>query len=337
MRHLSGRILRLAIVVALTAAARAERVELWNGRDLTGWKLFLQDPAADPASAWSTREGVLRLDSKSLGYLRTEKSFSNYHLHLEWRWQPDAASSANSGVMVHLNGPDQIWPACFECQLKTGDAGQFVGIGLDIPAAPLINNRKRAPRLAPSSEKPHGGWNRYDIYARGDSVEVFVNGVRQNVAEQLPVSAGAIALQLEGTPVEFRSLWLETPPPENSTKAMLTSQVYDWQKLAAVPTKNGLRRDVFDGPTTTVDRAHCHITTLNPGEVSSEPHRHLQEEIIIVKEGEVEAYIDGRTQIAGPGSVFFLAANAVTRLRNAGTAPATYFVVMYYTPLTPKK
>ena len=47
-------------------------------------------------------------------------------------------------------------------------------------------------------------------------------------------------------------------------------------------------------------------------------------------------HIDGRTETAGPGSVFFLAANAITRLRNAGDTPATYIVVYYYTPLTPK-
>lgn len=125
-------------------------------------------------------------------------------------------------------------------------------------------------------------------------------------------------------------------PADPVTAPKLTSTVYDWEKLTVIPTPKGARRDVFDGPTTTLDKAHCHITTLNPGENSGEPHRHLQEEIIIVKEGLVEMHIDGRTQTAGPGSVFFLAANAVTALRNAGTTPATYIVVYYHTPLTPK-
>jgi mannose-6-phosphate isomerase-like protein (cupin superfamily) len=125
-----------------------------------------------------------------------------------------------------------------------------------------------------------------------------------------------------------------TPPTKPPDK--LASAVYDWEKMAVIPTPKGVRRDVFDGPTATVDKAHSHITTLNAGENSGEPRRHLQEEIIIVKEGLVEATFDGRTQTAGPGSVFFFAANAVTRLRNAGTTPATYIVVYYYTPLTPK-
>lgn len=126
----------------------------------------------------------------------------------------------------------------------------------------------------------------------------------------------------------------QTPAPAPATK--LTSHVYAWDELKVQPTKNGARRDLFDGPTTTLDKAHCHITTLNPGEKSSEPRKHLQEEFIVVKEGLVEASVDGKTQTAGPGSVFFMAANAVTALRNAGTTPATYIVFYYYTPLTPK-
>lgn len=122
-----------------------------------------------------------------------------------------------------------------------------------------------------------------------------------------------------------------TPPAEK-----LASAVYDWEKMTVTPTPKGARRDVFDGPTATLDKAHCHITTLNPGENSGEPRVHLQEEIIIVKEGLVEMHIDGKPHTAGPGSVFHLAARATTALRNAGPTPCTYIVVYYYTPLTPK-
>jgi len=126
----------------------------------------------------------------------------------------------------------------------------------------------------------------------------------------------------------------QTQPAAPAPK--LTSAVYDWAKMPVTPNPKGVRRDVFDGATTTLDKAHCHITTLNPGESSGEPRLHLQEEFIIVKEGLVEASIDGKAQAAGPGSVFFMAAHAVTRLRNAGTTPCTYIVFYYYTPLTPK-
>jgi XRE family transcriptional regulator, regulator of sulfur utilization len=128
----------------------------------------------------------------------------------------------------------------------------------------------------------------------------------------------------------------QTPRPPLNPPDKLASAVFDWEKLSVIPTPKGARRDVFDGPTATVDKAHCHITTLNPGEDSGEPRRHPQEEVIIIKEGRVEASLDGRTQTIGAGSVLFFAANAVTRLRNIGATPATYIVINYYTPLTPK-
>jgi len=128
----------------------------------------------------------------------------------------------------------------------------------------------------------------------------------------------------------------QTQKPSPKPPDKLASAIFDWEKLAVIPTPKGSRRDVFDGPTATVDKAHCHITTLNPGEDSGEPRRHLQEEILIIKEGLVEATLDGRTQTVGPGSILFFAANAVTRLRNVGATPTTYIVINYYTPLTPK-
>ena len=129
----------------------------------------------------------------------------------------------------------------------------------------------------------------------------------------------------------------QAPKPAAPTPATpLVSDVYDWEKLVVTPTPKGSRRNVFDGPTATVDKMHCHITTLKPGEKSGEPSKHLQEEIIIVKEGTVEAHWDGKSKTGGPGSVIFFAAGATTFLRNAGTTPCTYIVIYYYTPLTPK-
>jgi hypothetical protein len=186
-----------------------DKIVLWNGRDLNGWKIYLSDAAVVPRSVWSVEDGVLRLAGKPNGYVYTEKSFSNYHLHAEWRWPVGAAPKSNSGVFVHVSGPEVIWPKGVECQLEAGNAGQLVGTSVDLPGAPIINKKPRAPRLADSSEKPFGEWNTYEIYCRGDTIEVFVNGVRQNQVDKVSVSSGAIGLQMEGYPVEFRNIWLQ--------------------------------------------------------------------------------------------------------------------------------
>ena len=129
-----------------------------------------------------------------------------------------------------------------------------------------------------------------------------------------------------------------TPPSStNAAPAKLASAVFDWEKMQPVTVTNGIRRAVFDGATATIDKIHCHITTLNPGEVSGSPRLHMQEEVIIVKEGTIEATHDGVSETVGPGSVIFFASHATTCLRNPGKVPATYTVIYYYTPLTPKK
>lgn len=137
------------------------------------------------------------------------------------------------------------------------------------------------------------------------------------------------------------ALFAQPPMPAKSAPAPaapaapLLSDLHDWEQLTAKPNAKGARRDVFDGPTATLEKMHCHITTLNPGEKSGEPSLHVQEEVIIVKEGLVEAQWDGKKKTGGPGSVIFFAAGATTALRNAGTTPCTYIVVYYY-PLKPK-
>jgi XRE family transcriptional regulator, regulator of sulfur utilization len=125
--------------------------------------------------------------------------------------------------------------------------------------------------------------------------------------------------------------------PAAPATPVLTSNVYDFDALEQTPTAVGFRKAVLDGPTATVDRTHVHITTLNPGQISGAPRRHVQEEVIIVKEGTIEANWDGQSKTAEAGSVIFFASGAVTFLRNVGTEPATYYVIYYYTPLTPKE
>jgi quercetin dioxygenase-like cupin family protein len=123
-----------------------------------------------------------------------------------------------------------------------------------------------------------------------------------------------------------------SPPPATP----LRSGVIDWNTLTPTQTRTGQRRDVFDGPTGTLDRLHGHITTLNPGQNTGPLHRHPQEEMVIIKEGTLEVNIDGRKQVAGAGSVVFFGVNENENMTNVGQTPATYLVVQWFTPLTPK-
>ena len=123
-------------------------------------------------------------------------------------------------------------------------------------------------------------------------------------------------------------------PAPVTTTTPLGSTVFAWEKLAARITPNGERRDVANQPSRTLEVFESHITTLNPGKASHEPHRHPQEELIIIKEGRVEVHLNGRTQEVGPGSVLFYASNDAHAVRNIGEQRATYWVVNLATAAT---
>jgi quercetin dioxygenase-like cupin family protein len=116
----------------------------------------------------------------------------------------------------------------------------------------------------------------------------------------------------------------------------MVSQVILWENQKFTPTATGARVTVFDAPTPTLDKFHCHISTLNPGQNTGAPHRHPQEEFIVIKEGTLEVNIDGKKQTATPGSMIFYAANENENMTNTGKVPATYYVIQFYTALTPK-
>lgn len=100
---------------------------LFNGVDFTGWKLFLPDKGADPFNTWSVRDGVIRCAGSPAGYLRTNEIFGDYELTVEWRWP--GSSGGNSGVLLHVQEGDMVWPKSIEAQLQHGSAGDIWVIG----------------------------------------------------------------------------------------------------------------------------------------------------------------------------------------------------------------
>lgn len=116
--------------------------------------------------------------------------------------------------------------------------------------------------------------------------------------------------------------------------APLPSSIFDWNALPAKPTQVGERRDVADRPTRTLKIFECHISTLNPGEISHPPHQHPQEELIFLKTGVLEVSINGSTTKVGAGSLFFFASNDFHNVRNVGDQPATYLVLNVTTDAT---
>jgi quercetin dioxygenase-like cupin family protein len=125
---------------------------------------------------------------------------------------------------------------------------------------------------------------------------------------------------------------MQQPKPAN-----LGSQVFDWKTMTAKPNAYGEVRSVVRAPTVTLDELEMHITTLKPGLSSHAPHTHPNEELLIVREGTLEALVAGELKRVGPGSIIFQASNQPHNVTNVGDVPATYHVVNWKSPLTPKQ
>lgn len=196
-------------VPAQTVITPAQKIGLFAGDSFAGWMFVSKNTNTDSAAIWSVTNGVIACEGRPYGYARTLRTFRDYRLHVEWRWP---AGPGNSGVFLHVNPPDKVWPLCFEAQLLAGSAGEIRLNGGSHLSGVTDPKVKSVPRQQPSSEKVAGLWNAYDITCRGSNITVRVNGVLQNEVTGTSVSSGAIALQAEGKPVEFRNLYLEPLP-----------------------------------------------------------------------------------------------------------------------------
>ncbi len=188
-------------------APQAEKgtIMLFNGKNLNNWVFHLRDASVDPAKVFTVQNGVIHIKGDPFGYMRTKESYSEYKLHVEWRYPSELS---NSGIFIHAQGADTIWLKCIECQLKAGSAGDFVCMnGSDMNERKDKANRV-VKKLADSSEKAVGEWNTMEVTCKANTIEVLVNGVIQNKGTNLNVTSGSICLQSEGKDIEFRNVIL---------------------------------------------------------------------------------------------------------------------------------
>jgi len=206
-------ILISVFVFMVVASCTQKKESLFNGKNLDGWTIFVDKSIISPEDFFYVNDGMIECVGVPMGYLRTIKEYSDYQLHIEWRYPEDPT---NSGVFLHTNGPELIWPAHYQGQLKYQNAGDFIVHGVGVSATigdtvyvssdtlkPLI------PKLNPTNENPAGEWNSYDITCTGSTIELRVNGLLQNTATNCSLTSGGIGLQAEGSKIQYRNLWIE--------------------------------------------------------------------------------------------------------------------------------
>jgi hypothetical protein len=102
-------------------------IQLFNGRDLSGWYTFLKDKGrnVDPKQVFTVGDGMIRISGEEMGCITTEKEFENYHLVVEFKWgdktyEPRVGKARDSGILLHSQGQDGassgIWMNSFYCR-----------------------------------------------------------------------------------------------------------------------------------------------------------------------------------------------------------------------------
>jgi hypothetical protein len=205
-----------------TPAIVPDRVTpLFNGKDLTGWEADVPARDADKAvrDSFIVRDGLLVSLGKPEGHLLTKNAYRDYRLQVEYRFP---GAPGNCGVLVHASRPRALYkmfPQSIEVQMHSGNAGDFWVIQEDIKVPDMEKRRprkegekwggsegdaRRILNLTDGSEKPLGQWNTMVVEARDRMITVWVNGDLVNDGFDATADRGRIALQAEGTEVEFR-------------------------------------------------------------------------------------------------------------------------------------
>jgi Domain of Unknown Function (DUF1080) len=215
----------ISAIISCNYPSDAQAQNLFNGKDLSGWHTDV--PAMDTNTAainpFIVRNGLLVSLGTPQGHLITDAVHQNFRLEVEYRF---AAEPGNCGVLVFASTPRALYkmfPQSIEVQLMHGNAGDFWCIVEDITVPDMEKRRgsksnwgitegkeRRIKNLTDSSENPVGEWNSMRVECVGNSIKVWVNGDLVNYGYNCTAGKGHIALQAEGSEVEFRKMQLTT-------------------------------------------------------------------------------------------------------------------------------
>lgn len=230
------------------------------------------------------------------------------------------------------------WAALPVKEQKTGARREF----FRSPTATLEELEGHATTINPgqSPHAPHQHPDEEIMVLKEGTVEALVNG------KTIRVGPGSVVFQasnqLHGlrnvgqVPATYHVFRWKSPGGPRDVKGALPSSAFDWEATEARREKYGARRQLFQSPTATLAELESHVTTLDAGRASGEPHRHPEEALLIVKEGEVEVLYEGAWRRVGPGSIVFEASNQLHGVRNPGPARATYHVIKWRPRSAPK-
>lgn len=184
------------------------------------WYAFTKANTAQqkPSDIFEFKDGMIRMHGNDNSCLMTKKSYKNFELELEYRWnleeQYKTNSTKNSGVMynIPLDAADKIWPKGIQFQIKEKTTGDF--IFLDQVTAKVNGKLIEAGASVVSpkflaNENPYGEWNVVVIKSFNGKIKQYLNGKLVNECTDASSTEGKISLNYERSPIDFRNITIK--------------------------------------------------------------------------------------------------------------------------------
>lgn len=211
----------LLAFLCFSKAHSQKTIKLFNQKNLAGWYAYepVSGKQKDAAKVFHADKKMIRMYGEKLGYLMSEKSFQNFKLTVQYKWNVDSTFSRkstkkNSGIMYLVPNatPDTLWPQGIQFQVKEGATGDFVmlqGVTMEIKDKKNEAGKSVVSPRFEDAEKPFGEWNTVVVTCQNGYVKQELNGKLVNEGTKASVAEGRILLQYEGYPIDFRKLFIK--------------------------------------------------------------------------------------------------------------------------------
>ena len=216
-------------IAAQQAVTPTNRIELFNGTNFDGFKFCMKNDA-DPMKTWSVTNGAIHCNGSAIGYLRTEQSYNNYVLYVGWRFLKIAPKADNTGVLVHMQLPDKVWPMCIQIQGKHDRQGDlFLMGGAESKEHMGMDANTAIPMRSESAEYSVGTLNTSETICNGNDVKVYINDKLMNETTECTDTNGFVGIQSEGADFEIRKMYLEpSTNPDEFFKVITDAQTGEY-------------------------------------------------------------------------------------------------------------
>ncbi len=210
--------LSFALVIFTFFSCSPKFKPLFNGTNLNGWYAYTatENKQVNAQDIYAVSDNMIRMYGEKVGYLMSNKSFKNFELTVEYRWNIEKQyhrndNTKNSGVMYNIptDAPDVLWPRGIQFQVKEGFTGDFVlldSVTINVKGTTKPAGKSVVVTRFKDNDKPTGEWNTLLIQSKNGHCLQYLNGELVNEGADATSKEGRILLQYEGSPIDFKNI-----------------------------------------------------------------------------------------------------------------------------------